>query len=70
MPTISYSGFGFRSDPRVNGCGGLQPPTVDSTDFGLIAGSQPPLFAPSLLANSEGRSVKSREGLEPPTRGL
>ena len=34
-PTISYSGFGFRSDPRVSGCGGTKPPRIDSANFYL-----------------------------------
>ena len=34
MPTISYTGFGFRSDPRIIGCGGTMP-TISYTGFGF-----------------------------------
>ena len=51
MPTISYTGFGFRSDPRVIGCGGPQwPRPALDRGFDLIdrdGGSATRLGAPA-----------------------
>ena len=62
IPTISYSGFGFRSDPRVIGCGGTIP-TISYSGFGFrsdprvigCGGTKPPRIDPPSLGLIGGR---------------
>jgi len=40
MPIISYSGFGFRSDPRVNGYGGTHTTRITDRAGGAVGSNR------------------------------